>query len=351
MIPKTSPTLAVQYQSIDTLTPHRGNTRRHSKRQIRQIAASIKSFGFTNPVLIDHKNCIVAGHGRVQAAKLLGIDQVPTIRLEDLTDDQVRAYVLADNRIAQKSSWDKSILAIELQHLLTIEGDFDVTVTGFDVSEIKLILGEANHPKAVTDESSREENSKSTVTQPGDLWLLGEHRVLCGSPTEESSFTSLMGVRRASIIFAGSEFLVGIGNSIMKTDEAEATRSLSNSLQQLSRWSSRGSVNFISIDWRRQWELLGAGRQTYDSIVTFVANALLDCSAPGDVVLDTVLGSGITQIAAERIGRVCFGIEIDPLFVDTVIRRWQNQTGARAIHSGTGKYFNDLVVTTEVPRG
>ena len=123
--------------------PYSSNARTHSKQQIRKIAESIKNFGFTTPVLIDRTNTIIAGHGRVAAAKLLGMDQVPTIRLEKLSQEQIRAYVIADNRLAEIAGWDKSILAIELQNLLTTDGDFDVTVTGFEIPEIDLILEEA----------------------------------------------------------------------------------------------------------------------------------------------------------------------------------------------------------------
>jgi ParB-like chromosome segregation protein Spo0J len=123
--------LVISYRPIPSLSRYARNARTHSKHQIRQIAESIKTFGFTNPILIDRANRIVAGHGRVAAAQLLGMEHVPTIQLENLNEDQIRAYVLADNRLAEKAGWDQSILAIELQHLLSIDSDFDVTITGF----------------------------------------------------------------------------------------------------------------------------------------------------------------------------------------------------------------------------
>jgi ParB-like chromosome segregation protein Spo0J len=138
---ETAPT--IRYLAISQLKTNPNNARTHSKHQVRQIAASIKEFGFTNPVLVDKNNMVVAGHGRIAAAQLLGRSQVPTLRLENLSDDQVRAYVVADNRLAEKAGWDKSILAIELQHLITID-DFDVTITGFEVPEIDLLLAESN---------------------------------------------------------------------------------------------------------------------------------------------------------------------------------------------------------------
>lgn len=173
------PELAITYQPIDSLIPLSRNARTHSKQQIRQITESIKTFGFTNPILIDGTNTIVAGHGRVQAAKLLGMDQVPTIRLEGLSPTEIKAYVLADNRLAEKAGWDKATLAIELQHLITIENDFDVTVTGFETREINLIVRE---PTGKRDQGDILETPKirQAVSKSGDTWLLGVHHIVCG---------------------------------------------------------------------------------------------------------------------------------------------------------------------------
>ncbi len=146
-----SKALAVTYVSLDLLSPHLNNARIHSKQQVRQIASSIKAFGFCNPILIDNSNTIVAGHGRVAAAKLLGMRDVPAIRLEGLTQTEIRAYIIADNRLAEKAGWDKAILAIELQHI-TLDADFDVTITGFEVPEIDLIIEEAKNTKPDEDD-------------------------------------------------------------------------------------------------------------------------------------------------------------------------------------------------------
>ena len=172
----TTHELSITYRSIDGLKSYSRNARTHTKHQIRQIANSIKDFGFTNPVLIDVNDTIIAGHGRVQAAKLLGMDTVPTIRLESLTEDQIRAYVIADNRLAEKAGWDDSILAIELQHLLTID-DFDVTITGFEIPEIDLIFEEARGNEDKSDHIPVEDTTGPAVTRVGDLWKLGPHLV------------------------------------------------------------------------------------------------------------------------------------------------------------------------------
>ena len=133
--------LSIDYKALTDLKPYSKNARTHSKHQIRQIADSIRAFGFVNPVLIDLENQIIAGHGRVEAAKFLNMEKVPTIRLERLTQDQIRAYVIADNKLALNAGWDTEILAIELENLLKLDcADFDVTITGFEIPEIDLIL-------------------------------------------------------------------------------------------------------------------------------------------------------------------------------------------------------------------
>jgi len=158
--------LSITYVLIDSLKPYPRNARTHTKHQIRQIANSIKTFGFANPVLVDAKSTIIAGHGRVEAAKLLGMIQVPTIPLENLTESQIRAYVIADNKLAANAGWDKSILVIELQHLLTIDEQFDVTITGFEIPEIDLVLQDG--AKEDKDDTPELAEPGPAITQPGD---------------------------------------------------------------------------------------------------------------------------------------------------------------------------------------
>jgi hypothetical protein len=194
--------LSIRYQLIPALKLRADNARTHSKHQIKQIADSIRFVGFTNPILVDRHNVIVAGHGRLKAAKLLGLDRVPTILLEALTPTQIRAYVIADNRLAENASWDKSILAIEFQHLLAI-ADFDVTLTGFDVPYIDLILQEsAEQPESIED---FEDIGGPSVTQPGDLWQLGKHRVCCGSSLLSPKSTMLLKLLYSTIRCGGTQ--------------------------------------------------------------------------------------------------------------------------------------------------
>src|ERR1035441_1761614 len=158
--------LQVTYEEIQKLVPYARNARTHSKRQIRQIADSMNRFGFTNPILVNRSRMIIAGHGRVDAAQLLGMKSVPTICLENLTEDQIRAYILADNRLAEKAGWDNSILAIELQHLTSVDLGFEVAITGFEVGEIDLILEEAGEEQE--QEEPVEISSGPAITKPGD---------------------------------------------------------------------------------------------------------------------------------------------------------------------------------------
>src|SRR5438128_6726870 len=172
--------MKIEYIPVRELRPYTNNARTHSKRQIGQIANSIKKFGFCNPILIDDAKQIIAGHGRVEAAKLLGIDAVPTCRLSHLSEADKRAYILADNRLAEKAGWDKELLAIELQGLIDL--DVEIELTGFEMPEIDLILEDAREANGAS--SGSEDNvpqcpSGPVVSQAGDLWALGKHRLLC----------------------------------------------------------------------------------------------------------------------------------------------------------------------------
>ena len=174
--------LSIVYQAVDSLKPRSTNPRTHSKKQIGQIASAIRRFGFTNPVLVDDANGIVAGHGRVEAAKAVGLDQVPTVRLSAMSDAEIRAYVIADNRLAENAGWDRELLGLELQYLTDLDVDFDVTLTGFELPEIDILIGELS-PDGDNDPADAvvEVAAGPPVTQPGNLWRIGSHRLICGS--------------------------------------------------------------------------------------------------------------------------------------------------------------------------
>jgi ParB-like chromosome segregation protein Spo0J len=191
--------LSVVYQDIDVLKPRTTNPRTHSKKQIAQIANAIRRYGFTNPVLVDDANGIIAGHGRVQAAKVVGLDQVPTVRLSDLTEAEIRAYVIADNRLAENAGWDRGLLGLELQYLTELEIDFDVTVTGFELPEIDLLIGELSLAANDNDAADAvvEVAAGPAVTRLGDVWnFSSSHRLICGDSTKPETYQRLLGDAR-----------------------------------------------------------------------------------------------------------------------------------------------------------
>ena len=206
--------LRVKTHSIAQLKPYSRNARSHSDKQIHQIAKSITTFGFVNPVLIDAKGNIVAGHGRVSAAKLLRMTKVPTIRLDHLTDSERRAYILADNKLAQLAGWDEEILAIELQHLFELDLDFDLTVTGFETPEIDLLI-QSLAPESDADDivPSVGENTPA-VSRFGDLWVMGPHRLLCGDARKRADYRCLMRRRRARMVFTDPPYNVPIDGHV-----------------------------------------------------------------------------------------------------------------------------------------
>lgn len=214
-VKKQAPTrLGVEEILVSALVPHERNARTHSKRQIGQIARSIEEFGFNNPVLVDAKNRIIAGHGRVEAARSLGLETVPAIRLEHLSEAQLRAYVIADNRLAELSGWDQEILAIELQGLIDLIPDFDVTLTGFEMGDIDVLLrgiesmdGERPDPD---DSFEGVDRSQEAVTKLGDVWTIGPHRLICGDSTEVVTYERLLGDERAQMVFTDPPYNVPI---------------------------------------------------------------------------------------------------------------------------------------------
>ncbi len=174
--------LRVDLMPLASLKPHAGNPRTHSPKQVQQIADSIRTFGFVNPILIDADGGVIAGHGRIEGAKLLGIDTVPTIRLADMTEAQKHAYILADNKLAENAGWDNELLAIELNYIAELDIDFDLTITGFETAEIDLLMDAPDVAGGgdEADESCDVDRTQPAVSRPGDLWLLGRHRLLCG---------------------------------------------------------------------------------------------------------------------------------------------------------------------------
>jgi ParB-like nuclease domain len=205
-------TLSVEYIPPDDLKPYGRNARTHSRKQIRQIADSIRIFGFTNPILIDSQNMILAGHGRVEAAALLAMAKVPCVRIETMTLEQKRAYVLTDNKLAMNAGWDEELLAEELKGLLEIDLDFDIGVTGFSIPEIdSLIDGLApEEPGNPEDDQLPSIPEGPTAARLGDFWALGPHRLVCGSALEPETYLALMAGEHAQMVFTDPPYNVPI---------------------------------------------------------------------------------------------------------------------------------------------
>lgn len=262
------------------LIPYCRNARTHSAKQIQQIANSITRFGFLNPVLVDDKNMILAGHGRVQAAIKLGLAAIPVRSVSHLSGDEKRAYILADNKLAEKAGWDQEILAIELQHLLGIEGDLDISLTGFEMPEIDMIILGGSGDNKIP-EPPPPPPEETIICAPGDLWQLGSHRIFCGNALKESSYETLMENEKADLVFTDPPYNVPIAGHVcgkgsikhrefamasgeMSSDEF--TGFLETAFRHLVRFSCDGSIHYICMDWRHLAEITNAGNRIYTEL-------------------------------------------------------------------------------------
>ncbi|WP_114226943.1 MULTISPECIES: site-specific DNA-methyltransferase [Sphingomonas] len=417
-------------RAIKSLRPYERNARTHSKKQIKQIAQSIERFGFTNPVLISDHGEIIAGHGRVEAAKLLGWKAVPTIALSHLSETERRAYVLADNKLALNAGWDKEMLAIELQALVDLQ--FDIEVTGFSLAEVDFALDEASDADpdgSEGPEDAVELASGPAVSRQGDIWLLGRHRLLCGDARSADDFTALLDGKAADLVFTDPPYNVKIDGNVCglgtvrhrefafasgEMNRAQFINFLTQTLGNVAKVMRDGAIAFVCMDWRHMGELLAAGEEAFSELknlvvwnksnggmgafyrskhelifvfkqgmaehtnsfglgqtgryrtnvwdyagissigaarsdelamhptvkpVAMIADAIRDCSRRGEIVLDAFGGSGSTLIAAEKTGRSARLIEYDPLYCDTIVRRWEQFTGKCATLAGNGDTF------------
>jgi DNA modification methylase len=276
-------TLSIDYQAVSALKPRATNPRTHSKKQIAQIANAIRRFGFTNPILVDDSNGIVAGHGRVEAAKIVGLDQVPTVRLSAMSEAEIRAYVIADNRLAENAGWDRALLGIELQYLTELEIDFDVAVTGFDLPEIDLLICELSLAANDNDTADAvvEVATGPATSRPSDVWLIGNHRLICGDSTQLDTYQQLLGDARAQMVFADPPYNVPISGhvgglgAIQHREFAMASGEMSPGgftafLQlifgHLAKFSVDGAIHFQCMDWRHVMEIIAAGNAAYSEL-------------------------------------------------------------------------------------
>ena len=429
----TSPlaSLKIEMRDIASLRPYAGNARRHSKKQIRQIAASIGRFGFTNPVLIDDEDQILAGHGRVMAAKELGMAEVPTVRLSHLSVAERRAYVLADNKLALNAGWDVDILSIELQGLVDI--GFEMELTGFSLAEVDFVLDGAGERKTeeVAPADVVPEVLGAPVTRSGDVWRLGGHVLVCGDARDAGAYQALLEGRPADLLFTDPPYNVPIDGHVSglgsvrhrefafasgEMSKAEFTSFLTETLGQAAGVCRDGAIAYVCMDWRHMGELLEAGNKVFSEFknlcvwnktnggmgtfyrskhelvfvfkigdaphtnsfglgedgryrtnvwdyagissiganrseelamhptvkpVALIADAIKDCSKRGEIILDNFGGSGSTLIAAETCGRFARLIEFDPIYCDTIIRRWERLTGKVVRLKATNQTFEE----------
>jgi DNA modification methylase len=275
---------AIEMVSVSSLKPYKGNARTHSKKQLRQIADSIKKFGFTNPILIGDACEIIAGHGRVEAARLLGVEQVPAIRLSHLDTAQRRAYVIADNKLALNAGWDRELLAIELQTLVDL--DFEVEITGFSVAEVDLLFDEVKGSSPDAEHAADNDRLPATdlasaVNRRGDLWIMGRHRLLCGDSREATTFAQLMDGERADLIFTDPPYNVRIDGHVcglgrirhreFAMGAGEMSPEAFTSFLQLTLGHAAascrdGAIAFVCMDWRHIGELLVAGKAVFSEM-------------------------------------------------------------------------------------
>src|SRR6266545_650270 len=269
----------VESTLVRNLRPYPRNARTHSKKQIQQIAKSIERFGFCNPVLIDEDGQIIAGHGRVEAAKLCGMDKIPTMRLSHFSEADKRAYILADNKLAEKAGWDREILAIELQSLADL--GFELDLTGFEPAEVDLIIEELDESGDRAENASPAYSDRPAVTRPGDIWMLGQHAMVCGDARDPAAYDLLMRGDKAEFVFTDPPYNVPIDGHVCglgrirhkdfamgcgEMSEEQFTTFLANVFELLCRYSNDGSIHQVCMDWRHMREMLAAGHRHYGEL-------------------------------------------------------------------------------------
>ncbi len=415
---------------IQDLRPNQNNSRRHPKKQIDKLKRSIEGYGFLIPILIDDRNMIIAGHARIEAAMALGLAEVPCIRASHLSEGQKRAFAISDNRLTEDATWDFPLLVKEFE-FLQAEG-IDLETTGFEIPEFETIFAAGDTSTiAAEDDKIPDLQPARAITKPNDLWIMGDHRLVCTDARRPERFALLMSGARAHLVFTDPPYNMKIrgpvsGKGRIKHREfaeasgektpAQFTKFLEDLFSLLAQHSEDGAIHFICADWRHLDEMLTAGRRTYRELknlvvwnktnaglgsfyrsqhelifvwkygrgkytnniqlgkhgryrsnvwtyagansfssdrltdlamhptvkpVGLVADAILDCSRRGDLVLDGFGGSGTTLIACEQTNRKARLIEIDPIYCDQTVRRWQKLTGRIAVN-GAGIPFNDF---------
>ena len=385
--------LNIEYVKRDQLIPYINNSRTHDNNQVKQIAGSIKEFGFTNPLLIDEQGGIIAGHGRLMAADLLGIDEVPTITLVGLTEAQRKAYVIADNQLALNAGWDLDSLKVEIDRLTEL--DFDVDLLGFEDDFLASLLDEP--AEGLTDEDAVPDAPENPVTVEGDVWILGNHRLMCGDSTSIDAVDKLMDGHKADMVFTDPPYNVGFNgrsgkHDVIKNDALEKGEfdSFIGEICQIIK-TIDPQVYYVWCNWKFYAQL--QGRLDYKACIVWAKNVFglgrgyrhqhefclfngkvdeaiknesdlwsikkdsryvhptqkpveLSVRAFGNHirltnVLDLFGGSGSTLIGAEQTGRNCFVMELDPKYCDVIVKRWEEFTGKEAVLESSGKTYSE----------
>lgn len=392
----------IETLDINSLIPYARNARTHSEAQIAQIAGSIKEFGFTNPILIDKDNGIIAGHGRVAAARKLNLTEVPCIRLEHLSETQRKAYILADNRIALNSGWETDLLSVEMAELKDL--GINLESLGFDSDEIDALLNKIEPTTGLTDEDEAPEVQEQAVTKPGDIWVMGNHRLMCGDSTSIDAVDKLMAGQKADMVFTDPPYGMNavskdgkVGGStknakaktyrpVLGDEDTTVARDacqllLSMSVPKMIVWGGNYFTDFLPptpcwIVWdkqrpegltfadgemawtnmttplkfiRHRWDgYHRASERNEDRVHPTQKPAYLaewcfkEYGQSNDVVIDLFGGSGSTMIACEKTGRIARLMELDPKYCDVIVKRWQQFTGKKAILEQTGQTYEEL---------
>jgi DNA modification methylase len=376
--------IAVKYRKVEDLIPYVNNSRKHSDEQVAQIASSIKEFGWTNPILIDGTNSIIAGHGRLMAARKLKMEEVPTIELSHLTDTQRKALVIADNKLALNADWDINLLTIELDELL--KDGFALDILGFNADELNALL-EPEQVEGLTDEDSVPEVPEEPKTKLGDIYQLGNHRLMCGDSTSIDAVEKLMDGNAVDLIFTDPPYNVSFNgrsgkhdviknDNLSESDFAIFIEEVCNTIKAINpkayyiwcNWNFygilQGKLDYKTcIVWAKNVFGMGNGYRHQHEFCLFngkidevIKNesdlwevkkdhnyvhptqkpVALSVRAFGNHikllnVLDLFGGSGSTLIGAEQTGRKAFVMELDPKYCDVIVKRWEEFTGKQAV--------------------
>lgn len=395
--------MQIEQINVKDLIPYANNARTHSDSQIKEIAASIKEFGFNVPVLLDGKNGLIAGHGRVKAAELLSMNTVPAIQIKHLTEAQKRAYILADNRIALNAGWDAGLLKIEFEQLLEV--DFDMSLMGFEEDEIKAYMNPEVINDGQCDEDEIPEFTKEPESKLGDIWILGEHRLMCGDSTMIDDVEKLITNIKIDMVYCDPPYGINLDTNYKKRyghekasissqfygeDNGIDLKSIidqSLNIPELFIWGAdnypdclaRGGSwivwdkSVLSIDgvasdfelcWSRErhnysmfrklWKLAKAREETgqegdhktrwghpTQKPIELAVFFFEKWGKKAKNILDYFGGSGTTLIACEKTNRKCFMMEISPAYCDIIINRWQKFTGRKAILESTGEAYGE----------